>query len=350
MNAEAPQSGASALTLGASREVRRAFGPELVSRLEDLQRPVGVAERLDAVRDLIAIGAAATSATLIGGPVMPPLCALYIGFQQRRLSNLAHECIHAKLLDSNRANRALGQVIATLLGEPFSVYRRSHRVHHAKLGQPGDPMLESYVSREANKPHSSKLAFVGRAILRHAVSTLPRTAFRSFLPSPSAEGWRSAVVRALVWLSILAIACRINAVDLIALYWLGPLLVVRPLVTWITDLGNHAGVIQDEEVLRQTRGWTAGAVTRHLLGGHLDDMYHPIHHWFPNLPSRQLPQAAAVLAAGCTQWNEVPWCSGFFFRRRSTPDQPCVIEDIVDRLRSPAGCELATPLGMPHEK
>jgi hypothetical protein len=32
----------------------------------------------------------------------------------------------------------------------------------------------------------------------------------------------------------------------------------------------------------------------------------------------------------------VPWCSGYFFRRRSTPDQPCVIEDIIARLAAPS--------------
>ena len=34
---------------------------------------------------------------------------------------------------------------------------------------------------------------------------------------------------------------------------------------------------------------------------------------------------------------EVPWCSGYFFRRRSTPDQPCVIEDIIARLSTGVG-------------
>ena len=50
-----------------------------------------------------------------------------------------------------------------------------------------------------------------------------------------------------------------------------PLVFVRPVVTWITDLGNHAGLIENTDPLLQTRGWSSHWLTRHLLGGHLDD-------------------------------------------------------------------------------
>jgi fatty acid desaturase len=113
-------------------------------------------------------------------------------------------------------------------------------------------------------------------------------------------------------------------------------------VTWITDLGNHAGLIENSDPLLQTRGWSSHWLTRHLLGGHLDDMYHPLHHWCPQIPWRRLPEAANLAARYLDRWGEVPWCSGYFFRRRSTPDRPCVIEDIIARLAD------ASPAGTPH--
>jgi fatty acid desaturase len=119
-----------------------------------------------------------------------------------------------------------------------------------------------------------------------------------------------------------------------ATYWAAPLILVRPVITWLTDLGNHAGLIQGDDPIRQTRGWTSHALTRHLLGGHNDDMYHPIHHWFPNLGWRELPKAEAILRAEFPRWDEVAWCSGFFFRRRHTPQIPCVLDDIVTRLNT----------------
>jgi fatty acid desaturase len=71
-------------------------------------------------------------------------------------------------------------------------------------------------------------------------------------------------------------------------------------------------------------------------------MYHPLHHWCPQIPWRRLPEAANLAAHHLDRWGEVPWCSGYLFRRRSTPDRPCMIEDIVARLAD------ASPACTPH--
>ncbi|TDC06700.1 hypothetical protein E1265_34595 [Streptomyces sp. 8K308] len=96
-------------------------------------------------------------------------------------------------------------------------------------------------------------------------------------------------------------------------------------------LRDHAGLIHDTDHLLSTRGWSSHWLTRHILGSHLDDMYHLVHHWCPQIPWRHLPQAAALAAKHLDRWDEVPRCSGFLFRRRATPDQPCVIDDISAR-------------------
>jgi fatty acid desaturase len=181
--------------------------------------------------------------------------------------------------------------------------------------------------------------------VRNAVWRLPKTAALTLVTKAPGETWRALVARAALWISVVAVCWRFDVVLPFLFFWLLPLIVVRPVVTWITDLGNHAGVIEHADPLLQTRGWSSHWFTRHLLGGHLDDMYHPLHHWCPRIPWRRLPEAAALAAQSLDRWGEVPWCSGYFFRRRSTPEVPCVIEDIIARLSDATGGEDAPGAG-----
>jgi fatty acid desaturase len=317
---------------GASGPVRRAFGPELIARMDALCARGRVEGPLDLARDYLAAAATAAVAILVGHPVLTVACVVYIGIRQRHMSNLTHEAIHTKLTRSRRANTLLGHLNCMALGEPFTPYRRSHRIHHAKLGSPDDPMLRSYISRRAHAGWPDKKAFVLHVIVRNAVWKLPAYGFLTLAGKAGDESWKAATSRWVTWAAAATAATVLGHGLHFALYWALPLIVLRPIATWLTDLGNHAGLIHNRDVIRQTRGWTSHALTRHLLGGHNDDMYHPIHHWFPNIGWRDLPEAAAILREHYRRWDEVPWCSGYFFRRRATPDIPCVLDDIVAAL------------------
>ncbi|MGK4906496.1 fatty acid desaturase family protein [Streptomyces albus] len=320
---------------GASGPVRRALGPQLIADLEKLcGRPtIGL---LDVVKDLAAMALAAVAGHLTGHIIGPLLAVIYIGVRQRHLSNLAHECVHAKLMATRRANRLVGYALTALLGEGFLPYRSTHFIHHAKLGSDDDPMFQSYKAGNiwAASTAPSRFSFVLRFIVRAALWRLPTTAARTLVTKAPEETWRALTARAALWTAAVAACWPFEAVGAFLLYWLVPLVFVRPVVTWITDLGNHAGLILNEDVLLQTRGWTSHWLTRHLLGGHLDDMYHPLHHWCPQIPWRRLPEAKALASQQLERFGDVPWCSGYFARRRSTPETPCVIEDIIARLRS----------------
>lgn len=317
---------------GASGPVRRTFGPELVARMDALCARGRADGPLDLARDYLAAAATAAVGVTVGHPVLTVACMVYIGIRQRHLSNLTHEAIHTKLTRSRRANTLLGHLNCMALGEPFTPYRRSHRIHHAKLGSPDDPMLRSYISRRAHAGWSDKKAFVLHVIVRNAVWKLPAYGLLTLAGKAGDESWKAATSRWVIWAAAATAATVLGHGLHFVLYWALPLIVVRPIVTWLTDLGNHAGLIHNGDVIRQTRGWTSHALTRHLLGGHNDDMYHPIHHWFPNIGWRELPEAAAILRAHYPRWDEVPWCSGYFRRRRATPDIPCVLDDIVAAL------------------
>ncbi|MGW4325975.1 fatty acid desaturase family protein [Nocardia sp. NPDC004573] len=317
---------------GASGPVRRAFGPELIARMDALCARGRAEGPLDLARDYLAAAVTAAVGITVGHPILTAVCVIYIGIRQRHLSNLTHEAIHTKLTRSRRANTILGHLNCLALGEPFTPYRRSHRIHHAKLGSPDDPMLRSYISRRAHAPWPDKRAFVTHVIIGNALWQLPKYGFLTLAGKAGDETWKAAGTRWATWAAVAAAAAALGHGIDFALYWALPLIVVRPIVTWLTDLGNHAGLIHNTDVIRQTRGWTSHALTRHLLGGHNDDMHHPIHHWFPNIGWRELPEAATILREHYPRWDEVPWCSGYFFRRRSTPHIPCVLDDIVAKL------------------
>lgn len=316
---------------GASGPVRKMLGAPLVADLEALcDRPsIGW---LDVFQDVASVSAAALIGTLIGHVVGPLLAACYIGVRQRHLSNLGHECVHAKLVSSQWANRLIGHVLTAVLGEAFLPYRSSHTVHHALLGKDKDPMFQSYRDRDIRAAGPTRRSFVLRVIVRHELWTLPKSAVMALVTKAPDESWRAMAGRSALWIGMLVASWRLGMLAPFFVYWLAPLILIRPLVTWITDLGNHAGVIENADPLLQTRGWSSHWLTRHLLGGHLDDMYHPVHHLCPRIPWRRLPEATDMVRAGLDRFGEVPWCSGFFFRRRSTPDKPCVLEDIIARL------------------
>ncbi|MFH9745138.1 fatty acid desaturase family protein [Streptomyces anulatus] len=322
---------------GASGPVRQALGPKVIAELEGLCGAPSVGLR-DVAYDVGAIGVAAVAGFLVGHVVGPLLAVLYIGVRQRHLSNLAHECVHAKLLVTARGNRLVGYVLTGMLGEGLRPYRATHGVHHAQLGSGADPMFQSY---QAGRLHTvrvpmSRASFVLRVIVKAALWRLPVSAVRVLVTRGPRESRWALGARAVLWAGVSAVFWSFGVLGELLLYWLVPLVFVRPVVTWITDLGNHAGLIQNrDDVLVQTRGWSSHWLTRHLLGGHLDDMYHPVHHWCPKIPWRRLPEATALLSERLERWDEVPWCSGYFFRRSSTPEVPCVIEDIITRLTSP---------------
>lgn len=328
---------------GASAAVRKALGPELIGKLEGLCGAPSVGLR-DVACDVGAIVGAAIVGSLVGHVIGPLLAVLYIGVRQRHLSNLAHECVHAKLMATARGNRMVGYLLTGMLGEGLRPYRVTHGVHHAQLGTAGDPMFQSY---RAGRLHTvrapmSRGGFVLRVIVKAALWRLPTSAVRVLVTRGPRESRWAPAARAVLWAGVTTVCWSFGVLGDLLLYWLVPLVFVRPVVTWITDLGNHAGLIENrDDVLLQTRGWSSHWLTRHLLGGHLDDMFHPVHHWCPKIPWRRLPEATALLSEHLERWDEVPWCSGYFFRRRSTPEVPCVIEDIIARLTSQSALQTA---------
>src|SRR5262249_59910104 len=126
------------------------------------------------------------------------------GVRQRPLSNLAHECVHSKLMATRLGNRVVGYLLTGLLGEGFLPYRSSHYVHHAKLGSDDDPMFQSYRAGDirAAGPTPSRLSFVLQVIVRNAVWRLPKASLLTLVSKDPQETWRAPPPRTGFWAGV----------------------------------------------------------------------------------------------------------------------------------------------------
>lgn len=215
---------------GASGPIRRELGNPLIRQLEPLCVPRTIKGVGDVLQDLCAIAAVVTVAVLVDSPVVSILTALYVGIRQRYLANLTHECAHLKLVKSKRANRLLGNFIATVIGESFVDYMEDHRVHHAKLGRDGDPKLRSYALKRATTPARDKREFLVSVVLANAVWDLPKMAVANWFTKPAREKPIMTAFRSVFWFGSVGIAVRLGMLEELAVYWLIPLVVVRPVI------------------------------------------------------------------------------------------------------------------------
>ena len=87
--------------LGSSGPIRRELGKELIGELERMCRPSTVAEVLFLAADIATVALVAAAACLVGGIAMRAAAVIYIGFRQRYLDNLVHECSHQKLFSAD---------------------------------------------------------------------------------------------------------------------------------------------------------------------------------------------------------------------------------------------------------
>jgi fatty acid desaturase len=286
----------------------------------------------DVFGDYVACGVALGLGILVDRFVFWLAVALYIGVRQRYLKNLTHECVHHKLVASRRGNVFIGRGILWSLAMSYVDYNVEHLQHHAYLGEVIDPKLVSYRAKGAASPSRDKTHFLLRVVCAPLLGEVQFVALKGLWGPREERPW-DRCGRALLWLGAALCAIELHLLP-VFLSWTTGVIIVRPAVNWLTDLGNHAGLIEQTDPILQTRGWTSHWLTNHLLGGHLDDMYHPIHHCFPRVVWRRLPEAEQEIRMLYPDFARSVWCSGFFFRRRATPTTPSVIDDIVFRLRA----------------
>lgn len=225
-----------------------------------------------------------------------------IGGRQRALAGVLHQAAHGALLRNRFANRVVG----TLLGgysvlQSFTGYRSSHVLnHHRFLGNPDrDPDYRQYIRCGLCGPRMS------RAAIRRYLLTLlgPRATLvyvgyllRHRVLNPEERPLES-VARLVYLASLLALAWRLDAMPLVLMYWIVPLITTQVWIGAIAELVEHYPLIETAERvdIAVTRNRDCGPLASFLLGEHPGEGYHLVHHLFPRTPFWRLKEVHGLL-------------------------------------------------------
>lgn len=208
-----------------------------------------------------------------------------------------HEAAHQTLFRSPRANLWWGRVVGTFIGIPYSVYRETHRSHHAYLNTAADFELWPYSSPCV--PKWVRRVFVWLDIVGGVV-TAPliygRIAF--VRPSRITPQARRAIVGEylalmIVWGGVLGVLLtllhrgHLQWSDLNPL-WLLPL-VLSPAMNTLRKFQEHLGLSSTDPVLGTRTVIGPGLLTRLLSYFNFDISIHGPHHRYPRARHDELP-------------------------------------------------------------
>lgn len=208
-----------------------------------------------------------------------------------------HEAVHQTLFRSPRANLWWGRAVGTFIGIPYSVYRETHRTHHAYLNTPADFELWPYSSPCV--PKSVRRMFVWLDLLGGVV-TAPliygRIAF--VRPSRITPEVRRAVVSeyialVVVWGGVLGVLLTLLYRGILRgselnPWWLLPL-VLSPAMNTLRKFQEHLGMSSTDPVLGTRTVIGPGVLTRLLSYFNFDISIHGPHHRYPRARHYELP-------------------------------------------------------------
>jgi fatty acid desaturase len=200
-----------------------------------------------------------------------------------------HESTHETLFKSPRANRWVGRLIGLMIAIPYTVYRETHRRHHACLNTAGDYELWPY-----SDPTTSlgfRRVFVWFDLI-FGIVTAPHIYGRIYFSKdpklkPEARGaiFFEYIATAIFGASIvlgLATFGNANGFDWSQFdpVWLLPML-LSPVVNTIRKFVEHLGLCS-EEPLMGTRTIVGGSLlSRALRFLNFDIAVHGPHHRYP---------------------------------------------------------------------
>jgi fatty acid desaturase len=250
---------------------------------------------------LFTIALPALVATLVWGPLWlaPPLVLLVALLMHSHLVAF-HEASHGLLVPNRRLNDFLGIVIGLISFMSLSLYRASHRWHHAYLASERDEELWPFAAPGSPRWARRLAAFLE---LNFGLLYTPALFLRSFLRPGSLI--RAPRVRRRIWVELAGIACFWAAQFAVAT-WLGtwqllliahfvPAFLAANLQSWrkyVEHVGLHGSTPRSatRSVLPH------GPLGRLLSFTLLHEPYHGAHHLYAQVPHEALPELAGVLA------------------------------------------------------
>ena len=218
-----------------------------------------------------------------------------IGMLLYRLTMVMHDCGHATLFSSRRANDRVGKLLGFVTGVDFQRFRALHWEHHKVYGLAGDPQGFHYLGLS----RMTRAAFVWHVVKPLFGANL-RYVFRESIVHPR----NLAAAGANGELAVLVIVQAALALLITGMgrHWWLALLPLLSAATFGLFLSQLRGIAEHGVGERGKPETHVRSHAPELLGGLLlydvHFNFHEEHHRYPGVPSRHLPALARELSAG----------------------------------------------------
>ena len=200
-----------------------------------------------------------------------------------------HEAVHDTLFRNSAANRIVGTLIGTLIGIPFTVYRETHRRHHACLNTSADYELWPYSDPATSLTFRRVFVWLD---LFFGVVTAPWIYSRIYF---SGDSKLSPESRRTIFVEYLEIAVfwtiAVSGLVLVLMdrgfdwtqfdpVWLLPLL-LSPVANTTRKFVEHLGLTSEDPLLGTRTVVGGNALSRFLRYLNFDIAVHGPHHRYP---------------------------------------------------------------------
>ncbi|VVD88843.1 fatty acid desaturase family protein [Pandoraea capi] len=286
---------------------------EQKSALRPLYKRSNLRGLFSIVVDYLWIGMAC-ALTLCVHPLLYPLSLLIIGARQRALASLFHDAAHRTLFKTKSLNSSLSRVLCGWpILQSLSAYHQSHvREHHPCLGDPRrDPDLREMKNAGVYEIPQGRDFFrkfvlgslCGHWTLRYARSLiLNRLSISPRRGDLKVESWCLLSFHA----ALITLCFLFDSLGILVLFWWLPLLVVFPVIGWLSELSEHYPFMDAGSKWRfSARNRYAGWLECLFIGMHGDSL-HLTHHLLPGIPHWNLATATEILRmdGAFAEWDD----------------------------------------------
>lgn len=243
---------------------------------------------------------------------------ILIGTRMRALGNMMHECVHGTFVRGRKANHMFGFLIGLIDFTCYPEYRHEHLTHHTHLGHPlrdldfarrrtfgfasstqvqvgGNGAFEPRTKIVDKATHRQVRFWLKWLLLPLALWPLFRLFRPVFYTPRDPLGWR--LVRLGYVFAMISVFCFFEPFrSAFVQYFLIPYCTTYQLLKFWSDAADHAGLLSaGDEFLRSRNHILPGGTLLNRVFFPRHDEYHLVHHLFPQVPTRHLPECHTLL-------------------------------------------------------